>query len=95
MVNIIISVKGDAVTELGEADELIVLDTAGREVKYRISKPFNLDLVEDIAEEYGAELFFTAGLPGQIREFLEEAGIKVVVVGRQRNYVDVVDELFL
>lgn len=94
VVNIIISVKGDTVVDLSEADEIIVLDTVGRAVKHRTPKPFNIDLIEDVAEEYGAEILFAAGLPAPLRELLEEAGIKIVLVGKKK-YMEVVDELFL
>lgn len=94
MVSVIITCKNDRVVSFEEASEVVVYDMDARKVVHKAEKPSRLYVLEDVAEEFDSCALLTTSVSTEVREVLEEMGLKVVLV-KPSALAEILSDIFL
>jgi len=91
----VITCKREEITSYEDAEELVVYDMDSRTIKFSLRKPRNIEVLEDVLEERGCDLwvFITASIPESVRDIIENMGVKVQIV-RRAPLKEILEELF-
>jgi predicted Fe-Mo cluster-binding NifX family protein len=93
MATIVLTCKGDTIVSIEEAEELVVFDIDSKSIVTRIKKPNQLELLEDMLEEYDPWAIVTSQVTDETFELLREMGLKVELV-ETRKLKDYLEEVF-
>lgn len=82
---IVITVDKGRVSPLGSSEKLIVYDMDSRRIIAEIPSPGgDVDVLEELLEEYDASVLVTSGIPEEKEAAVEEAGVRVYIVKPSR-----------
>uniref|UniRef100_A0A7C2FEG3 Histidine kinase n=1 Tax=Thermosphaera aggregans TaxID=54254 RepID=A0A7C2FEG3_9CREN len=78
---IVISVGNGQVSSLASSEKLLVYDMDSRKIIAEIPSPgIDVNLLEELLEEYDASILVSAGIPEESALAIEEGGVKVHIV---------------
>lgn len=87
--------KRDYVTGYEDAEELVVYDMDSKAVMFKVKKPRDIGVLEDILDDEGLDLwvFVTASIPEDVKSAIEDMGVKVQLVEKM-SLREILEELF-
>jgi len=93
MASIVFTCKNNEIVGFNEAEELVVYDMDSKKITARLKKPRNIELLEDILEEYDPWIIATVEVDPEIHDQLREMGFKVEIV-KPSKLNDYIEEVF-
>jgi len=91
--SVIMTCKGEFIVSYDEADELVVYDMDVKKIVYRLRKPQNPLLLEDVLEGLDPWVIVSEYISPEVSEVLRDMGVKIELT-KKREVREFVAEVF-